>query len=482
MMDISTEIYLLVASLMVFVSILISRTGYRFGVPTLLMFLLAGMIFGGDGLGIQFNNVKDAQNVGMAALSIILFTGGMDTKLDNIRPVMAPGLTLATVGVLLTTLFTGLFVFLLTMWKGTPINEFTLTGALLLAATMSSTDSASVFNILRSHSIRLKNNLRPLLELESGSNDPMAYLLTIMLIHALQVGGLSGWELVGSFLAQFTFGIGVGLLLGKCSVWVINHIHLTNSTLYSVLTLSLIFIIYCAAYLIGGNGYLAVYLAGIVMGNAKMVKKKEVSTFLDGMTWLFQVVMFLMLGMLVNPHEMVPVLIPAILIGLFMMLIARPLGVWLCLLPFGKQLKANSKMFVSWVGLRGAAPIIFATYPVIADIPGARNIFNIVFFVTLLSLILQGTTLAKAARRLRLIDYTKTGHNYFGIQIPDSVSTSLHELECTPQMLAQGNKVKDLRLEPGLLIMLIKRDERFLVPNGQLDLLPGDIMLLIKEE
>lgn len=217
----------------------------------------------------------------------------------------------------------------------------------------------------------------------------MAYLLTIILIQCLQAGGVSGWEILWSFLLQFVVGIAGGYLLGRLSVWLINRVSLKNAELYSIMVLCFIFIIYCSVYLLKGNGYLAVYIAGMVIGNSRLFKKKEIGTFLDGMTWLLQIVMFLMLGLLVNPHEMLPVMLTAVLVSVFMTFVARPLSVWLSLLPFGRKITNKSKLFISWVGIRGAAPIIFATYPVMAQVDGANQIFNIVFFVTLISLLFR---------------------------------------------------------------------------------------------
>ena len=402
-MSIQIEITLLIGSIILLLSIFISKTGYRFGIPALLMFLIVGMLAGSDGLGIQFNNPRLAQTIGMIALSIILFTGGMDTKISEIRPVLAPGIMLSTVGVLLTTVITGFFIFWISRWQHTEIG-FSLIGSLLLAATMSSTDSASVFNILRSQNIRLKHNLKPMLELESGSNDPMAYMLTILLIQCMQFGQFSGWQIAGMFILQFTVGIAGGYLLGRGAVWITNRIKLNNKELYYVLMLSFIFIIYCSVFLLKGNGYLAVYIAGLVIGNSRLFMKREIGTFMDGITWLVQAIMFLMLGLLVNPHEMLSVIITAILASIFITLVARPLSVWISLIPFGKKITGKSKTFVSWVGLKGAAPIIFATYPVIENVQGANQIFNIVFFVTIVSLLVQGMTLPWAAKKLHLVE------------------------------------------------------------------------------
>ena len=462
-MNISLEIGLLVGSLLIFGSILISKTGYRFGIPTLLMFLVAGMLFG------------------TIALSIILFSGGMDTKLSDIRPVALPGIMLSTVGVLLTTTLTGLFIYLISGWQHTEIG-FSLLGSLLLAATMSSTDSASVFNILRTQRINLRHNLRPMLELESGSNDPMAYLLTIILIQCIQSGNLAAGDIATSLVLQFAVGGAAGFLLGKAAVWLVNRINLKNEELYPVLMISFVFIIYCATFLLKGNGYLAVYLAGLIIGNSRLIHKKETGTFLNGVTWLLQVVMFLVLGLLVNPHEMLGVTVTAILVSFFMMLVARPVSVWLSLLPFGRKISGKSKLFVSWVGLRGAAPILFATYPVVSNVPGGEQIFNIVFFVTLISLVAQGMTLPWAARKLDLCDPVPEKPDFFGIEFPDTMDSSLHEIRCTKKMLAQGDHIRDIHFPKGVLVMLVKRDDRFLVPNGDLQLQPEDILLIVAQD
>ena len=470
-MNISLEIGLLVGSLLIFGSILISKTGYRFGIPTLLMFLVAGMLF----------NATQAQYIGTIALSIILFSGGMDTKLSDIRPVALPGIMLSTVGVLLTTTLTGLFIYLISGWQHTEIG-FSLLGSLLLAATMSSTDSASVFNILRTQRINLRHNLRPMLELESGSNDPMAYLLTIILIQCIQSGNLAAGDIATSLVLQFAVGGAAGFLLGKAAVWLVNRINLKNEELYPVLMISFVFIIYCATFLLKGNGYLAVYLAGLVIGNSRLIHKKETGTFLNGVTWLLQVVMFLVLGLLVNPHEMLGVTVTAILVSFFMMLVARPVSVWLSLLPFGRKISGKSKLFVSWVGLRGAAPILFATYPVVSNVPGGEQIFNIVFFVTLISLVAQGMTLPWAARKLDLCDPVPEKPDFFGIEFPDTMDSSLHEIRCTKKMLAQGDHIRDIHFPKGVLVMLVKRDDRFLVPNGDLQLQPEDILLIVAQD
>lgn len=476
----TAENILLIGSVLIFSSIIISKTGYRFGIPTLLLFLLVGMLFGSDGLGLQFNSAEDAQFIGMIAMSIILFSGGMDTKYQDIKPVLTPGVILSTVGVLLTTLLTGVFIYFLSRWSRTNI-ELTLMASFLLAATMSSTDSASVFNLLRSQRMNLKENLRPMLELESGSNDPMAYMLTIVLIQIISSGSELSLALIGrDLLVQFLIGGIVGYAFGRFAVWLVNRINLSNSSLYPILLLSIVFATFTITDLLKGNGYLAVYIVGVIVGNAKLVYRKEINTFMDGLTWLFQIIMFLSLGLLVNPHEMIDIAAVALLIGLFMIVVARPVSVFACLLPF-RKISNKARLFVSWVGLRGAVPIIFATYPVIAKIEGSQQLFNIVFFITLLSLIVQGTSISYVARKLHLDLPEEKEGNEFGVELPDEIDSKLNDITLTSDMLDNGNRLKDMNIPKGTLVMLVKRGNEFIIPNGEVELHAGDKLLLISE-
>lgn len=472
---------LLIGSILLFVSIVVGKTGYKFGVPALLLFLLVGMLFGSDGLGLQFHNAEEAQFIGMVALSVILFSGGMDTKISDIKPVLGPGILLSTLGVLLTALFTGLFIWWLSGLSWTNIH-FPLLTSLLLAATMSSTDSASVFAILKSQKMNLKNNLRPMLELESGSNDPMAFMLTIVLIQLITSSGMGFGQIVVNFLVQFIVGASAGYVLGRLAILMLNRLNIDNQALYPILLLSFVFFTFSVTDLLKGNGYLAVYIAGMMVGNAKIMYRKEIYTFMDGLTWLFQIIMFLCLGLLVNPHEMLQVACVATLIGVFMIVVGRPFSVWICLLPFGKRISMTSRHFVSWVGLRGAVPIIFATYPVVAGVPEADDIFNIVFFITIVSLLVQGTTVSRVARALGLsLPMEKTG-NDFGVELPDEIGSDLHEITVTPQILEHGNTLKELNLPQGTLVMIVKRGDQFLIPNGTLKLDINDKLLIIKEK
>lgn len=477
-MTFTIENIFLLGALLVFLSIVISKTGYRFGVPILLLFLFTGMLFGEDGLGLQFDSPRGAQFIGMVSLSIILFSGGMDTKFSDIRPVLLPGILLSTVGVIMTTALTGGFIYLLSSVSGFDI-RLSVIVSMLLAATMSSTDSASVFNLLRTQKIGLQERLRPILELESGSNDPMAYMLTIVIMQlALSGADLTAWSLLYELAIQFALGIAIGYFGGRLCTWVINHINLPNSSLYPVMLLSMVFIIFTVTDLLRGNGYLAIYIAGLVVGNSRLTFRKEMSTFMDGLTWLVQIVMFLTLGLLVSPRELFDVAWVALAIGVFMMLVARPLTVFACLMPC-RSLTVRARTFLSWVGLRGAVPIIFATYPMIAGVEGAGMMFNIVFFITLLSLSMQGTTISWLARRLHLDMPAEKIGNEFGIELPDELGSKLSECVVVDEMLANGSKLSEMALPAKTLIMLIKRGDSYIVPNGQVEVKKGDVLLSI---
>ncbi len=477
-MELNAGNILFLGSILLFISVVAGKAGYRFGVPALLLFLGVGMLFGSDGLGIQFHNPKEAQFIGVMALSIILFSGGMDTKYREIKPILGPGIVLATVGVLLTTIITGLFIYYITGLLTTVVS-LSLAESMLLAAVMSSTDSASVFSILRSKGLGLKEKLRPVLELESGSNDPMAYMLTLLLIQIIQVGEFDIWNSGLMLFMQLSIGAISGYILGRITVWFMNRINIDNQSLYSVLLLAFVFFIFSITDILKGNGYLAVYIAGLVVGNHKIVHKRSVSTFFDGFTWLFQIVMFLTLGLLVNPSELLPVAVIGLLIGFFMIFMSRPLSVIICVLPFGRFSK-NARRYISWVGLRGAVPIIFATYPLIADIENARFIFNIVFFITIVSLIIQGTTVGPMAKWLGLAENGELKKD-FDVSLPDEIKSAMSEITVSENVLMNGNKLMDLTLPDNTLVVMVKRAEHFFVPKGHTKLNIGDKLLVISD-
>lgn len=476
-MVIDTTHILLVGSLLIFVAILFSKVGHRFGVPALLLFLFTGMLFGVDGLGIQFSDARMAQNIGVVALSVILFTGGMDTKMTAIRPVLGAGVVLSTLGVLLTTLFTGFFIYFVSNNLYASV-AMSLPFSMLLAATMSSTDSASVFALLRSQKVHLKENLKPMLELESGSNDPMAYMLTVVLISYVQSATMNAWDMVFTFLYQFSVGLLLGFLFARIMVHFINKVNLSNRTLYPILVLSGLFFCYATADLIKANGFLATYIFGITLGNSKMSNRGIINNFFDGMTWLLQIILFVMLGLLVNTKDMIMLAGLAVLVGVFMMLIGRPLAVFISLLPF-RKISLRAKTYASWVGLRGAAPIIFATYPAVAGVEGADMVYQVVFFITLLSLLVQGMTITPIAKMLGLAEPAPPEGSFIGVEIPEELGTGMEERRVSEAMLAEGNRISDIALEPRELVILVRREDDFIVPKGDVELFKGDILLIV---
>ena len=472
---------LLLCSVLIFVAILVTKLGSRFGVPSLLLFLLLGMAAGSDGLGLHFEEYEVAEAIGHFAMTVILLSAGLETALAETRPVLKQGILLSTVGVLLTVLLTGLFIFAI-LGK---CAELSILACVLLAAVMGSTDSASVFSILRTKRLKLRENMAPMLELESGSNDPMAYTLTIIIVKLLTSETLqaySGWQLcLAAFVVlviQIAVGVAVGFGVGYAARWVLDHVRLPGFALTAILILSIGFFANGIASLLHGNGLLALYIAAIIIGNkAHLPQRKDILTFMDGLTWLMQLVMFLVLGLLARPSQMLPVLLPAILIGLFMMFVARPASVFLTLLPF-RNLSARAKLLTSWVGLKGAGPILFALYPVVVGLESGTQMFNIVFIITLFSLSLQGTTLGPVAKLLRL-SYDETPKaETFGMEIPEAMGM-LRDHIVTEDDLVGGPTLRDLHLPHGIRVMMVRRDGKFLVPHGSMPLKVGDNLVII---
>ncbi len=475
------EFVLLILSILFFASILAGKAGSRFGVPALLLFLGVGMLFGSDGLGIHFDNIKLAHMIGTVALSAILFSGGLDTKIEDIKPVLGPGVTLATLGVLLTAVITGLILYLLI----DPRLGLGVMGCLLLASTMSSTDSASVFSILRGKGLHLKHNLRPTLELESGANDPMAYVLTTTFITLVLQGGEPHYgNALLVLLLQLLIGAVAGWCFGKGLVWIINRINMDNQALYPILVLSGCFFVFAATYYLHGNSYLAVYVAGLVVGNSRFVHKRSTRSFFDGVSWIAQLSMFLTLGLLVNPSELREVWVPGLIISLVMIFVSRPLAVFVSLSPF-RSYTFRDRLLVSWVGLRGAVPIIFAILCRASDVPHSDVMFNIVFLCTLVSLVVQGTTLPMVSRWLGVSETPKAKRQGpsqdFDIDFPEEIKSAITEATVTEKMLTLGTRMMDFRLPEKTLVIMVKRGDHYFVPTGKTHLHVGDRLMLLSD-
>ena len=465
--------------MLLFAAVFAGKAAYRLGAPALLLFLGVGIVFGYNDF-ISFDSAEFAQFVGMIAMCIILFSGGMDTKFSEIKPVLAPGIVMATLGVMLTALFVGTFIYLVAPHLGI---DLTLSLSLLIAATMSSTDSASVFSILRSKKQGLQQNLRPLLELESGSNDPMAYILTVMLVGIVADGAsVDWWDAIKTFVIQMIVGAALGYGFGRITVWIMNRINIRNiPSLYSVLLLACAFFTFSFTSMVYGNGYLAIYIAGLVVGNYRIAYRNMLGTFFDSFTWLLQIVLFLALGLFVDVEELLEmdVVVMGLAVGLFMIFVARPVATYICMAPFRKfTFKARS--YISWVGLRGAVPIIFALYPITSGIENAEYIFNVVFLVTIVSLLVQGTTVSGMANLLGL-SYEEP-ESTFKLTVPDHIRSEFSEIGVTASMLHNGDTLKDIQLPGHTLVVMVCRGSQYFVPKGYTQLKSGDKLLVVSDD
>ncbi len=472
-MHFSTENAILVGSVLLIASIIASKTSFKLGIPTLILFLAIGMLAGSEGFGgIYFDNPQVAQLLGIVALNFILFSGGMDTRWESVRPILKQGITLSTVGVLLTAGTIGVFVHY--------ISDFTIMEGLLLGSIVSATDAAAVFSILRTRSIGLKGNLRPLLELESGSNDPMSYILTITFTYLVAHGDANTGKLIFQFFQQMIIGGLLGYILGRGMTIIINKVKLETEGLYPVLIMAMIFFAYSFTHLIGGNGFLAVYISALILGNSNFIHKKSAVKFYDGQAWLMQIVMFLTLGLLVFPSQILPIAGTGTLISLVLIFVARPIGVFVSL-SFFKGTKLRDKLFISWVGLRGAVPIVFATYPLIAGLTKADTIFHLVFFISASSVLLQGYMLPTVAKWLKVIVPKKAVKKYTSLdmELYDTIQSEFVEIILPGNSAAIGKAIVKLKLPKPALIVLLVRDGKYIQPNGSTILEEGDKLLVL---
>ncbi len=467
------EPILIVAGFLLIVSVIASKAAARTGIPALLVFLGIGMLAGSEGLiGIEFDDPAITQFVGVVALSFILFSGGLDTRLDAVRGVARQGVTLATLGVLVTALVAGVFAHVI---FGLPILV-----SFLLGAIVSSTDAAAVFAVLRSRSVGLKGRLKPLLELESGSNDPMAVFLTVGLTAMILEPRSTWWGLLPSFALQMALGAGLGLGAGLALAWLLNRVRLEYDGLYPVLTLASVPFMYGVTAFLGGNGFLAVYVAGIVLGNRRFIHHRSLLRYHDGLAWLMQIAMFLILGLLVFPSRLIPVAGSAILLSAVLIFIARPLGVGLSLLAY--RTSPRELGLVSWVGLRGAVPIVLATFPLVAGVPQAEIIFDAVFFVVLTSVLVQGPTIPLVARWLR-VDAPLDPKRVLPLEFDpaEGMRSDLVEIVIPPGSPVDGKRIVAMGLPPDALVVLIGRSDEYIVPRGGSVVLAGDRLLTLAD-
>ncbi|TQD39695.1 potassium/proton antiporter [Haloflavibacter putidus] len=472
-MDITIENIVLIGSLLLFISIIIGKTSYKFGVPTLLLFLAIGMLAGSEGIGgINFDNPRIAQFIGIVSLNFILFSGGLDTNWKAVKPILKEGIALSTLGVLFTAVSIGIFV-----WA---VTNFTIYESLLLGSIVSSTDAAAVFSILRSKSIALKTNLRPTLELESGSNDPMAYVLTIAFLTLVINQDQSITSVIPMFLQQMIFGGILGFVFGIFSKFVINKIKLGFEGLYPVLVISLMFITFSATDFVGGNGFLAIYICAVYLGNQELIHKRTILKMFDGLAWLMQIVLFLTLGLLVFPSQIIPYLGVGLLISLFLIFIARPVGVFLSLIFF--KMKLRRRFYISWVGLRGAVPIVFATYPLLAGVEKANIIFNIVFFISVTSVLLQGTTLSIVAKWLNVaLPEQEKKLTATDLLLNEDPKGEMREILISSDAFAVDKKIVELGFPKSAIIAMIIRDNSYITPNGTTEIKAHDTLIVLAD-
>jgi len=470
----SIDGWLLVAAVLLLLGVVASKASSRLGVPSLLLFLGVGMLAGSDGPGgIAVDDFELVQSLGVVALAFILFGGGLDTSWEDVRPVLLPGIVLATFGVAITAVTVGLFA--------TAIFDLSLTGGILLGAIISSTDAAAVFSVLRSRGVGLRGRLRPLLELESGSNDPMAVFLTIAMIELLTETDVGVVDLLPLFVQQMAVGGVVGVVVARVAVVTVNRLRLDYEGLYPVFGVAVVLLAYGGAAELGGSGFLAVYVAGLTMATKQFIHKRSLLQFHDALSWLMQIVMFLALGLLVFPSDLPAVAGRALLVAAVLILVARPLAVFLTLVPLRFPVRDTS--LVAWVGLRGAVPIILATFPLVEGLPQSEVIFDTVFFITIASVLVQGTTLPVAARVLGVAAPGPPSHPPLAELIPSGASTKdLVEMSLPGTARSAGRQVLDVGLPRGVLIVLLHRGEDAIVPQGGTVLEPGDRLLLLVDD
>ncbi len=465
------DFLLLIGASLILVSILIAKSFNNIGIPNLLLFIGVGILVGSEGFGgIYFDNYSLAQSIGVIALVFILFSGGLETNWPESKEILKPAFFLATIGVVLTAVIIGFFVML--------IFKTTFLWGLLVGSIISSTDAAAVFSILRGGNVGLKGKLKPLLELESGSNDPMAVFLTIGCIELLLAPDKTFVDLIIIFILQIGLGLVFGLVGGKTMTYLVNRLKFFYEGIYPVFAMSLAVLIYSITAVIGGSGFLAIYVAGIIMGNVQFIQKKSLIRFFDGLAVLSQISMFLTMGLLLFPSALITVVKEGFLLSAILIFLARPLSVFVTLIPF--KISFKEKIFTSWVGLRGAVPIILATFPLIRGISNSQLIFDLVFFIVLTSALFQGWSINFVAKLLNLAEPLKK-ENKIPIEFSPSSGddTDLIELIVPYNSSMIGKQIAELNFPEDSRIVLIIRNEKNIIPSGGTLIESGDILSLL---
>lgn len=460
------NIVVLFAGVLLLIGIASSKFSTRLGMPVLVLFLGVGMLAGSEGLGrIPFEDYGFANSVGSVALALILFDGGLRTSLASVRSAWGPALSLSTVGVLLTSALTGLAA----AWA---LNMPLLHG-LLLGGIVGSTDAAAVFSILRTSKLKMPDRLRATLEVESGSNDPMAIFLTVGLIEVITGRADAAGGLALLFVLQFGVGALVGISIGRSAAWVVNRINLDHSGLYPILALAFGLLAYGLAAVLQGSGFLAVYLTGIVLGNRLIVFRRGIFLFHDAAAWLGQIVLFVMLGLLSFPSRLATVAMDGLVLAIVLIFVARPLAVAASAFPF--RFRPKEMVFLAWVGLKGAVPITLATFPLMAGVTGGELIFNVVFFVVLISALTQGWSLPTVARWLGIAQPAAlTPPLSVEVNTLRHVDGEILDYTVAPSAHVAGRMLSELALPDGMVVALLVRDDKVIMPRGSTVLRPGD--------
>ena len=455
---------MLCCGLILLICITSSKVLYRFGVPLLLIFIFLGMIFGV--MVIDFSDFQLTGKIASIALVFIMFYGGFGTNWSMARPKAAPSILMSTLGTIITFFITGVFVYL--------IFKISFLESLLIGAVVSSTDAASVFAILRSQKLNLEGSLASLLEVESGSNDPVACMLTLIILTLM--GGGTVMNLIPLVISQIVIGIMIGTLIAMASIYLIRHANFEIESFYIIFIIAMAIISYSLSEWMGGNGYLSVYISGIIIGNSKIPHKKTLVHFLDGVSWIMQIILFFILGLLANPLELPKVIGKSVVISLGIIFIARPISVFLVLKKF--DFNTKEKLFIAWVGLRGAASIVFAIFALNYGISINNDIYHIIFFIALISVGVQGTLIPIIAKRLELLDNNRPVLKTFNDYVEEK-NTKVMEVKIEGSCRLINKSIMDANIPEEILIAMIKREGEIIIPKGASIIKEGDILVVV---
>ena len=465
------EIFYLVGALCILIGIFANNYSRKLGIPTLLIFLVVGMLAGSDGLGgIWFDNAPLAQVIGITAMIFILFTGGLDTNAENFGSIIRPGIFLSSFGVVVSALLVSIFTmfFLKTsFWEG-----------LLLGAIISSTDAVAVFSILRSKEIKIKENLRNLIEFESASNDPVAIFLVITILQIISQPTLSAVTFLKIFILQVAVGGLAGYIFGRFLIWVMNKVKFSNDNFYFIVSISVLLFCYGFTQIVHGSGLLAVYFAGLILGRSNFVRKKSLIIFHDTLAWLMQVVMFLVLGLLVFPKNLLNYWWQGLILSACLIFLARPLSVILCLIR--SKFNFKEKLLISWGGFRGATPIVLALYPLTANMPNAELLFDLVFIIVFVSILIQAPSFPFVIKMLGLATDKGFKPRYpLGFVVTQKLKSHLKEHIVSKDSPACGKSLAQLQFPNSVRIVLIQRKHEVIAPRGTTILEMGDMLLIL---